>query len=149
MKTFDRNPTFRKRESSRNSDEEPKYEPRGDRPQRRGPSRFGRREERSDERGPSRFGRRDSGRSSVEMFKTTCDKCGEKCEVPFRPTAGKPVYCLPCYKQNEGSDSGRSDSRRSSFGRSDNNNSEQLSQINAKLDKIMKMMGIHDDSESE
>jgi CxxC-x17-CxxC domain-containing protein len=139
MKNFNKNSTFRKRETNRFSDEESEYKPRGDRP-RRSPSRFGRGEDRPEGRSPPRFGGRDSGRSNIEMFRTTCDKCGERCEVPFRPTEGKPVYCLTCYKKSGSSDSGRSDSRR-------DNNQDQFDKINQKLDKIMHMMGIHEESE--
>ena len=42
-------------------------------------------------RGPRRnFGPR-------EMHKATCSECGKECEVPFKPTEGKPVYCKECY----------------------------------------------------
>ena len=32
-----------------------------------------------------------------EMHKTTCSNCGKECEVPFKPTEGRPVYCKDCY----------------------------------------------------
>ncbi len=32
-----------------------------------------------------------------EMHKAVCDKCKKKCEVPFKPTQGKPVYCNDCH----------------------------------------------------
>ncbi len=32
-----------------------------------------------------------------EMFKTDCAKCGNSCEVPFRPNGAKPVYCNNCF----------------------------------------------------
>jgi len=32
-----------------------------------------------------------------EMHKATCSDCGQECEVPFKPTEGKPVYCKECY----------------------------------------------------
>jgi len=41
-----------------------------------------------------------------EMHKTTCDECKQECEVPFKPTEGKPVYCKDCFmkkKDSEGS----------------------------------------------
>lgn len=42
-------------------------------------------------RGPRRdFGPR-------EMHKAVCSECGQECEVPFKPTEGKPVYCKECY----------------------------------------------------
>ncbi len=34
-----------------------------------------------------------------EMHKATCSECGEECEVPFKPTEGKPVYCRECYRK--------------------------------------------------
>jgi CxxC-x17-CxxC domain-containing protein len=44
----------------------------------------------NDFRGPRSFGPR-------EMHKATCSKCKKECEVPFKPTEGKPVYCKECY----------------------------------------------------
>jgi len=32
-----------------------------------------------------------------EMHKATCTQCKNECEVPFKPTEGKPVYCKECY----------------------------------------------------
>ncbi len=34
-----------------------------------------------------------------EMHKVTCSECGRECEVPFKPTEGKPVYCKECYSK--------------------------------------------------
>lgn len=34
-----------------------------------------------------------------QMFQAMCDECGEKCEVPFKPTSGKPVLCSSCFGQ--------------------------------------------------
>ena len=42
--------------------------------------------------GPRGFGQR-------EMHKATCSECGKECEVPFKPTEGKPVYCRECYRK--------------------------------------------------
>ena len=45
----------------------------------------------NDSRGPrDNFGPR-------EMHKAVCSKCKKECEVPFKPTEGKPVYCRECY----------------------------------------------------
>lgn len=55
-----------------------------------------------------------SGRGSsgpAQMFQTTCDKCRMNCEVPFRPTNGRPVFCSNCFEDNRGSDTGRYESR--------------------------------------
>jgi CxxC-x17-CxxC domain-containing protein len=37
-----------------------------------------------------------------EMFDATCAQCGVATRVPFRPTAGRPVYCRDCYQQGGG-----------------------------------------------
>ena len=37
-----------------------------------------------------------------EMHDAVCDKCKQKCQVPFKPTEGKPVYCKECYKKMKG-----------------------------------------------
>jgi CxxC-x17-CxxC domain-containing protein len=34
-----------------------------------------------------------------EMFKADCAKCGNVCEVPFRPNGTKPVYCNNCFEK--------------------------------------------------
>jgi CxxC-x17-CxxC domain-containing protein len=44
-------------------------------------------------RGPRDFG------GDREMHKATCSECGKECEVPFKPTEGKPVYCRECYRK--------------------------------------------------
>ena len=36
-----------------------------------------------------------------EMSKATCSECGNECEVPFKPTEGKPVYCRDCYQKRK------------------------------------------------
>ena len=37
-----------------------------------------------------------------EMHKATCSECGKECEVPFKPTEGRPVYCRECYAKKKG-----------------------------------------------
>jgi len=36
-------------------------------------------------------------RGPREMHKATCADCGNECEVPFKPTEGRPVYCCECF----------------------------------------------------
>ena len=36
-----------------------------------------------------------------EMHKAVCADCGKECEVPFKPTEGKPVYCRDCYQKHK------------------------------------------------
>jgi CxxC-x17-CxxC domain-containing protein len=53
--------------------------------------------------GGGRGGRRFGGpREPREMHKAVCDECKKECEVPFKPTEGKPVYCKECYKKKKG-----------------------------------------------
>jgi CxxC-x17-CxxC domain-containing protein len=43
------------------------------------------------------------------MHKATCSDCGKTCEVPFKPTGEKPVFCSDCFssKREGGRDEGR------------------------------------------
>jgi len=36
-------------------------------------------------------------RGPREMTDAVCSECGASCQVPFKPTEGKPVYCRECY----------------------------------------------------
>lgn len=58
------------------------------------------------------FKKRDNARPT--MHKTTCDGCGASCEVPFKPSGDKPVYCDNCFKDNNDNKSSytRRESRR-------------------------------------
>jgi CxxC-x17-CxxC domain-containing protein len=40
-------------------------------------------------------------RQQREMFTTTCSECGVETQVPFNPTAGKPVYCRECFQAHK------------------------------------------------
>jgi len=102
-------------------------------------------------------------RERPEMHEATCADCGKRCEVPFRPTGEKPVFCSDCFGNKRGGDSrdhrdGGRDSRpsyggrdsRPSYGdkkprhddggRKPENYKAQFEQINARLDKIMRLL---------
>jgi len=112
-------------------------------------------------RGEKRFsgrggfsGSRDRG--SVTMYPAICDKCGKPCEVPFKPTSGKPVYCSACFegKKETGNNRGGSRFSQKSYGSykapiksdfssdaSKENNNEikkQLEILNGKMDLLIK-----------
>lgn len=72
------------------------------------------------------FRGRDSERPT-QHFNATCDKCGQACQVPFRPTGTKPVLCAKCFRENGIPRSAPQPGV----------SSEQIGQINAKLDKIL------------
>ena len=40
-----------------------------------------------------------------EMHKATCAECKKECEVPFKPSGDRPVYCKDCFSKRK--DSGR------------------------------------------
>lgn len=105
--------------------------------------------------GRDRGGRddRSSFRSDAprEMFKTVCSNCGKDCEVPFKPTMGKPVYCSDCFETMGGrnSDAGRNERPerrdRPSFDRHQTpaprvDNSKQFEDLNRKLDKVIELL---------
>jgi len=41
---------------------------------------------------------------SREMHKATCADCKKECEVPFKPSGDRPVYCKDCFSKRKGSD---------------------------------------------
>ncbi|MDD3647761.1 MAG: hypothetical protein PHS44_04675 [Candidatus Dojkabacteria bacterium] len=77
--------------------------------------------------------RRDYG--DKQMFTAVCDECGEECEVPFRPTSGKSVYCDRCFKKTDKSD------KRSSGGNSgDKELTNQMQKLNSKMDTMIERL---------
>lgn len=59
------------------------------------------------------FGRRDFSRqrSDRPMFKAVCSKCGNDCELPFKPSGERPVFCSKCFDTNGDFNSRRPDRR--------------------------------------
>jgi len=47
------------------------------------------------------FGRGGGYGGPREMHKTVCSDCGQECEVPFKPTEGRPVYCRDCFPKHK------------------------------------------------
>ncbi len=109
---------------------------------------------------PSRpaFGRSSNKDSGFELHEVTCDKCGVKCDIPFKPMNNKPVYCRTCFRKNEGLEPRSAPDRFDSRGKDrfeskprfeefkapaeSKVSSEDLDKINRKLDKIMKALKI-------
>jgi len=105
-------------------------------------------------RGGSRFGDRDR---EVTMHDAVCAECKQTCQVPFRPTNERPVYCKDCFTKRGGPDN-KSDFKsapRRDFDRRDDRRSDtrpaftpntgdgevkkQLESLNFKLDKLIKL----------
>ena len=38
-----------------------------------------------------------------EMHKATCGECKKECEVPFKPSGDRPVYCRDCFSKRKDS----------------------------------------------
>ncbi|EKD43298.1 MAG: hypothetical protein ACD_72C00357G0001 [uncultured bacterium] len=38
------------------------------------------------------------------MFPATCSKCGKECQLPFRPTGDRPVFCSNCFDSEKGNE---------------------------------------------
>jgi len=36
-----------------------------------------------------------------EMHKVVCAECGKECEVPFKPSGERPVYCKDCFAKHK------------------------------------------------
>lgn len=50
-------------------------------------------------------GREDRGFRERTMTKVICAECGIECEVPFKPSSDRPVYCKECFAKRKGQSS--------------------------------------------
>lgn len=97
-------------------------------------------------------GRSFGGRSDgpKQMFPAVCGKCGDDCQVPFRPSGDRPVFCSNCFKaQGGGNDRPQFAPKRFDGGgnrdmgaRASNapDYSAQFASLNVKLDKILSIL---------
>ena len=53
---------------------------------------------------PSFGGGRGGDRGEITMHKAVCDECHKPCEVPFRPSGDKPIYCNDCFGDKRGNE---------------------------------------------
>lgn len=92
--------------------------------------------------GPRSFDRGENRGGNRQMFDAVCSNCGNQCQVPFRPTGDKPVYCSNCFEKMGGQndrqspDRPRFEDRKPSF----DQNINQFNALNVKLDKILKLL---------
>lgn len=85
-----------------------------------------------------RFEKRSADRSGFrdkQMFKAVCSKCHEECEVPFRPSSDKPVFCSDCFGKGDKSSGGGNNHAASS-----DQYKKQFEMLNNKLDNILQML---------
>lgn len=100
------------------------------------------------------FGGGRGERREVTMHDAICDDCKKECQIPFKPSSDKPVYCSDCFNKR-GGPARRDDSapRRDFGGRPQNNFSsnenrgggsdevkKQLESMNAKLDRLISVL---------
>lgn len=94
----------------------------------------------------------DRGGRPSQMFSAICDECKKPCEVPFRPSGEKPVYCSNCFgAKREG---GNNDYQKRDYTPApsrapmstpsarpvSDDFKNQFNSLNAKLDKLIEMM---------
>lgn len=78
-------------------------------------------------------------REEKQMFEAVCDECGQTCEVPFKPSSNKPIYCSKCFEGKEGNKSNdRGGSRNSSC--DCGNLKADIEALNKKLDRIISIL---------
>jgi CxxC-x17-CxxC domain-containing protein len=111
-----------------------------------GPKRF----DRNSDRLERKFSHKDSGIADKGfiLHEAVCDRCGRKCDLPFKPTGNKPIYCRSCFRQNNSENDFGKNFESKKFGDRHESNmpitsSEELESINQKLDKIMKALKIN------
>ena len=83
---------------------------------------------------------RDSDRWPREMHDATCSRCGNKCQVPFKPTGSKPVFCSDCFRQNESGNTFGANRGKPERQTQSEEPGKHFNQINAKLDRILKVL---------
>ena len=86
---------------------------------------------------------RSNRRRNRQMYSATCSECGKSCEVPFRPTGDKPVYCNECFKRIKGGgkkDFGQPRKGGSPEQRQSDHSHKEHAQIHAKLDRILSIL---------
>lgn len=117
----------------------------------------------NDRRGGGNFGRRDSGRGfnrgrdnsdRSTMHKAICSECNADCEIPFKPTGSRPIFCSSCFeKQGQGGSRpnkfGGDRDRRPHFskgGNTDQSNRgsgeimKEIKTLNYKIDQLIKIL---------
>lgn len=120
------------------------------------------------DRGDRKFG--GGGFGKPQMHDAICSQCGKPCQVPFRPTGDREVFCSNCFKDKKhdgpmrpsGSSFGKPNyesrphfDKKPSFGGGNDQYKQQFEMLNNKLDKILKALSapvaitIADDEEKQ
>ncbi len=83
------------------------------------------------------------------MYPAICDSCGKRCEVPFQPTSGKPIYCDSCFNKDGNDRKGMGRNGNINRDRNEDQIKEQIATLDRKIDKIIKALKINDPSLSK
>lgn len=89
----------------------------------------------------ARFGGARPRQEDAQLFDAVCSTCGRKCQVPFRPSNARPVYCKDCFGaphdalQRKANSSGAAGE-----GKSTADLTRQVAAMNAKVDAILKIL---------
>ena len=57
----------------------------------------------------SDFDRGFDNKGNKMQYKATCSECGKACDLPFKPSGGRPVFCSECFAKQR--DTGREEPR--------------------------------------
>jgi len=104
---------------------------------------------RSEGAGKKRYASGENRRSENKtLSRVACTSCGKTCQVPFKPIEGKPIFCNDCFRNNKSEFSAEKPSRfdrdagskRREYGTEKRRSSVDLDQINAKLDRILRLL---------
>ncbi len=86
------------------------------------------------------------------LHRATCSTCGQNCEVPFRPSEDRPVFCKNCFDKNDSSSKGGRFDKRDTPSRPFSapahqapdpridNLQKQVENLSYKLDKVLKLL---------
>jgi len=80
-------------------------------------------------------GRKEQSFRDRPMFEAMCANCKKRCQVPFKPTGDKPVYCSDCFEKSGGSMGKGSE-------KTTNQYKEQFDMLNSKLDRIINILAL-------
>jgi CxxC-x17-CxxC domain-containing protein len=84
---------------------------------------------------------RPAGRDREEMqkFDAVCSKCGKACQVPFRPSNTRPVYCKDCFGAPQSAKE-KSNSFPIHEGKSVADLTRQIAAMNTKIDTMLRIL---------
>lgn len=98
------------------------------------------------------WGGQNSANRQTIMHPAVCSNCGRDCEVPFRPTNGKPVYCKECFGDKKNLGRGTDRPQKNEFmdrpqtkprydgSRGNDDVKKQIEGIHIKLDRLIYMV---------